>query len=158
MTDEKKRDFTLKISQANKTALIAILYDIGIAYIDEATETLSLGDQKGFRIAVERIRSTIHELMNSVNSQTELGRTFMRLYIFANCQLTKAFIDYDAKPLEPIKRMFTQLGEAYVTLAASDPSGPVMENTENVYEGFTYNRNLRNENVADINSSRGFYV
>ena len=38
MTREMKQEFTLRITQANKTQLITILYEMVLLYIDEAQE------------------------------------------------------------------------------------------------------------------------
>ena len=38
MTKELKQQFTLKISQANKTGLVVILYEMLLIYLEEATQ------------------------------------------------------------------------------------------------------------------------
>ena len=42
MTQEKKQEFTLKISQANKTQLITILYEMIIEYLNETLSPVAL--------------------------------------------------------------------------------------------------------------------
>ena len=43
MTQEKKQEFTLKISQANKTQLITILYEMVIEYLNDAIDEIGIG-------------------------------------------------------------------------------------------------------------------
>ena len=43
MTQEKKQEFTLKISQANKTQLITILYEMVIEYLNDAIDEIGTG-------------------------------------------------------------------------------------------------------------------
>ena len=40
MTDEKKQQFLLRISQANKTEMIVILYEMFLIYLKDAEEAL----------------------------------------------------------------------------------------------------------------------
>ena len=44
MTSELKQQFTLKISQANKTRLVVILYEMMLVYIEEARQANEAGD------------------------------------------------------------------------------------------------------------------
>jgi len=43
MTKELKQEYTLRISRANKSELVVILYEMLIDYIDEAKENLDKG-------------------------------------------------------------------------------------------------------------------
>ena len=42
MTDELKKEFTLRITQANPISMITILYEIALAYLEEAAEAKRL--------------------------------------------------------------------------------------------------------------------
>lgn len=158
MTKEKKQSFTFRVSNANKTEMVAILYDIAIEYINDAFESIDSGDKAGFRENVNRVRNTVKELMASLNTQTELGRTFLSLYIFCNEQLTKAYLDTEKEPLNTVLKMFTTLSEAYKEAGLKDQSGPVMKNTESVFSGLTYNKSLSLDSISTRASNRGFLV
>ena len=45
MTKEDKQQFTLRISQANSTQLVVILYEMLLCYIKEAREELEAREQ-----------------------------------------------------------------------------------------------------------------
>lgn len=47
MTRELKQEYTLRITQANKTQLITILYEMALLYVDEAKAALAAGDRPG---------------------------------------------------------------------------------------------------------------
>lgn len=158
MTREKIQDFTLRVSNANKTEMIVILYDIAKTYIKDALEALDNDAKASFRVEVNRVRDTIGELICSVNTSTELGLNLLRLYIFCNGELTKAFMDYDKSPLYHVLSIINKLSEAYEELSKKDTSGPIMEHAEAVYQGFTYNRSLKQENVSGADANRGFLV
>ncbi|MCQ2519864.1 MAG: flagellar protein FliS [Lachnospiraceae bacterium] len=156
MTKEKIQDFTLRISKANKTEMIAILYDMGIQYLSDALDALNAGEKEAFRVNVNRAKSVNKELMASVNVSKDLGLEFISLYVFCNKELTKAFLDYDSEIIERIIKVYTNLSEAYNTVSKNDTSGSVMGNSEKVYSGLTYNKSLLNNLVTDVSSSRGF--
>jgi len=154
---EKIRDFTLRITNANKTEMITILYDIGIVYMEDALACID-DDKPGFRLEIGRVRATLKELMNSVNVDDELGHNLLRLYIFLSEELTKSYLDYDKEPLLHVLSVFNRLSEAYKEAEKKDLSAPVMEHTEKVYSGFTYNKNSISENVSAAEVNRGYLV
>ena len=82
MTQEKKQEYTLKITQANKTQMITILYEMVIDYISDAEEAMDLGKRDLTERNLQYAQSVIDELIRSVNRRIELGRMLHKLYIF----------------------------------------------------------------------------
>lgn len=157
MTRDKIQEFTLKISKANKTEMIAILYDMGIQYLEDAKKALQTDNNKElFRTEISRARNVISELMASVNPSMDLGFNFISLYIYSSKELTRAFLDYQVEPIDHVISVFSKLSEAYGEVAKTDMSGAVMGNSQKVYSGLTYNRALLNNLAMDISGSRGF--
>lgn len=156
MTKDKIQAFTLRITNANRTQMVAILYEIGIEYLEDAKAALMSKDIDKFTDELHRFRGVLRELMNSVNTESETGRAFMSLYIFAGKEVTTSFLNKDSEPLNHIISMFNKMKDAYELAGEKDQSGPVMTNTESVYSGFTYNKNLVNENLNNQDLSRGF--
>lgn len=72
MTNELIKDFTYRVTQANKTEMIAVLYDIGVVYLKDSLSSLEKGDKEGFRTELTRARNTVRELIASVNTSVEL--------------------------------------------------------------------------------------
>lgn len=155
MTKEKIQDYTRRISLANKTEMVVILYDILITYLEDATDALDREDFNAFSQELERSRNTLRELMNSVDTGSNLGRTLLRLYVFSMKELTDAFIKRNSAPLFEVMHIMRELREAYRYAGERDNSGSVMEHVETVYTGLTYNRNMRNESVINTNAGRG---
>ena len=141
MTRDKIQEYTLRTSGANKTEMIVILYDIALTYAEDAKKASEGSDRKAFRQEVRRVKSTVRELMNSVNTSADMGRNLLKLYIFCNGELTKAYADCDMEPVYHVISILTKLREAYEEVSRLDTSGPVMENTEKVFSGLTYDRN-----------------
>lgn len=158
MTKELKQEYTRRITQANKTQLITILYEMLLIYAEEAKEAHKEEDREGFRESIRKARGCLDELLSSLNFEYELAMNFLQLYLYVNRELIRAEVRNAEEPLENVNKVIKGLHEAYVKLDKMDTSGPVMENVQTVYAGLTYGRNDLNENLADQGINRGFRV
>lgn len=79
MTDEKKQQYTLKISQASRTQLVVILYEMTLDYLKEAEDAAGSRDEAAFHTGIKRARACIHELSHSLNHEYPVSgnRVFM---------------------------------------------------------------------------------
>lgn len=158
MTKELKQQFTFKITQANKTQLVVILYEMLLVYLEEAKKAHEEGDKDGFRQGIRCARGCLHELMSSLHFEYEISENLMKLYGYADRRLTRADIKNDAGELAHVEAVITKLHDAYETVSAQDDSAPLMANTQTVYAGLTYDKNRLAENLTEQGSSRGFRV
>ena len=158
MTDDKKRQYTLKISQASRTQLVVILYEMTLDYLKEAEDAAGSRDEAAFHTGIKRARACIHELSHSLNHEYPVSGNLLQLYLFADRMLIQADARKDAALLKEPEDMVRKLKDAYETISEQDDSGAVMENTQTVYAGLTYGRGALNESLADQGSSRGFRV
>ncbi len=158
MDNEKKQQFVLRISNANKTEMIVILYDMYLTYSEDAREALKAGDEKAFRQNIVKTRNVLNELMDSLNFEYEEAGFYLSLYIYITKLLVKADIHSEPEKLEEAEKLISRLRDMYKELVKQDTSGPVMKNTQTVYAGITYGKNDINVNVDDGSSSRGFLV
>lgn len=158
MTKELKQEYTLRITQANKTQLITILYEMVLLYVDEAQASLEAGQKMEYKSAIRKIRGCMDELTASLNFDYELAHNLMQLYLYINRELVKASTHYEKEHLEHVRLIVGKLHEAYQAIEDQDTSGPVMGNTQTVYAGLTYGRNTLTENIADSLNNRGFCV
>ena len=143
MTKELKQQFTLRITQANKTQLIVILYEMLLSYLEEAQ-------------AIRKARGCLKELMTSLHFEYEPAMNLLQLYLYANREMAMADIRNSMKELEHVRMIMTKLHAAYQQISSQDASEPVMANTQTVYAGLTYGKNDLTENLADQGSNRGF--
>lgn len=158
MTKELKQQFTLKISQANKSQLVVILYEMMLVYIEDAKQADKVHDKEAFRQGIRRAKGCLHELMASLHFEYQISQNLMQLYSYADRQLTRADIKSSTKELAHVEAIMSKLHAAYEEVSRQDTSAPIMVNTQTVYAGLTYGRNNLTENLADQGSSRGFRV
>lgn len=156
MTREKKQELTLRITQANKTELIEILYEMVLEYVNDAVKARANQDRVAYRDAIRKTRGCINELLSSLNFEYELATNFLQLYMYCNRELALADVKNDSDHLEHVSRVVGKLQQTYTELAKMDTSGPVMQNSQTVYAGLTYGRGELTENMADQGMNRGF--
>ncbi|SDB32674.1 flagellar protein FliS [Eubacterium oxidoreducens] len=150
-----KQDFTRRISKANKTELVEIIFDICFAYMEEAKAAKEAQEHNAFKDAVRGATRTVQQLKANLNFEYPIAAQLYRLYQFALERLSVSMYRYDLSGIEEAKVVLRPIKEAFAELARQDSSGPMMHNTQKVYAGMTYGRNELSENlIGDIN--RGF--
>ena len=161
MKKEDRQQFTLRITQANPTELVVILYEMMLCYLEDAESALQAGEipeEDMFRDAVRKARGCLSELMNSLNLQYEPAPELLKLYLFCLRRLARSEVRHDAALLGEIRRVIEPLHDAYRQIAGQNTAGPVMGNSQTVYAGLTYGRNTLTENMADQSANRGIFA
>ncbi len=158
MTKEQIQQYTLRITQANKTQIIVILYDMILDDVQDAQKNYANGDFEAFKNHCNHIKRCVADLMEALDFNYQISHNLMQLYLFVNREASTAVIRKDPTRLEIIQEIASNLKEAFAQISEQDPSGPIMENTQTVYAGLTYGRGDLNENLQDQGMSRGFRV
>ncbi len=156
MTQEKKQEFTLKISQANKTQMITILYEMVIEYLDETIDALGISKKEEAEKSIGYAQSCIDELIGSLDLKYELGRILHGIYIFSKKELMAAAINGSINRVWKVQQNFRMLCASYKELEKKDFSEPIMGNTQTVYAGLTYGKYSLNEDVSAVSMNRGY--
>ena len=92
MNKETKQEFTLRITRANKTQLVVILYDMVLEYLKDSLECFERQDYKEFKWNIDRAKDCIDELLNSLHLEYELAGILRGLYFFYKRELSTAAI------------------------------------------------------------------
>ncbi len=156
MTQEKKQEYTLRITQANKTQMITILYEMELDYISEAKNAIVHGQLDLAERSLCNAQNVIDELIRSVNLKMELGQMLHKIYIFSKKELMVVGVNRSLNRLQRVEQNFKALHTAYREIESGDTSKPTMENTHTVYAGLTYGKYSLNEDVTAVSMNRGF--
>lgn len=164
MNNEKKQEFTRKITQANSVQMIVVIYDIALEYANDAKtagakiqNSTELTDAEGFHIAIGKLQGCFSQLCGSLNFACEPAKTLNNLYHFCIRRIGEAELKKDSSLLDEVISIVGRLRDAYEKVAAQSTEGPVMGNSQEVYAGLTYGRGELNENYVGQNN-RGFLV
>lgn len=158
MTKEMKQIFTRRITQANRTQLVVILYDMILTYLKDAAIAQEIGCEQEFKKDMQCARNCISELRGSLDFNYDLARNLFAIYAFADRELAHDMRGISAEQLVQITGMFQKLRDAYHTISKEDQSQPLMENAQDVYAGFTYNRTDVNESLSQYGGARGYRI
>ena len=158
MVKEKKQEFTLRITRANKSELIVVLYDMVLEYLQDALMAYKENDRKKYKNDIGNAKNCIDELLQSLNPGYEISSTLKSLYYFYKRELSTAAILEKEEMVLPIIHMIRELRDAYEKVAKQDTSAPIMENTQTVYSGLTYGKDSLTVDLSDQGGNRGFRV
>ncbi len=156
MTDEKKKEFTRRLSLCNASEMIVIEYDIFFAYLDDALEAFEVGGEP-FKQAIRHADAVLQRLQDALDFKYELAGQLYPLYNYSRRQLALAQATHKKKMISNARNVMNKLYDAFVKIAAEDTSEPVMHNAQAVYAGYTYGKHSLNEQTVDVSrQSRGF--
>jgi flagellar protein FliS len=158
MKDELKQQFALRITQANKTELVVILYEMFLTYVEDAKNDCAQQDVRTFRMDIQRARGCLKELMGSLNFDYEPAPTLLKLYIYVSKLLVSADLHNETQSLDEAEKIMQKLHHSYEAISKEDKSGPVMGNTQTVYAGLTYSKSDLMINLDEGRGNRGFFA
>ena len=157
MNSVKKREFTARVSQANTSELVVIMYEIILTDIKTAKEAYAKGDKVAYVGELRNAQKFVLELMNALDFEYEISKQLMSLYIYLNKNIIKSIAKYDEEKLETVEMIVNKLLDSFRQVSEMDDSEPVMENTETIYAGLTYSKDSLNETpYAMSGANRGF--
>ena len=154
MTDEAKQEFTRRITTANKSELVVILFDMFERYAEDAIMFSNEGKKDAMAAETGRARNVVLELINSLDRQYDISNNLYSIYRYVDRLLIDASVRRDVFPIKEAKEHMKMIGESFRKIAKEDTDTPLMQNAEPVYAGMTYRSAGVNETGAGVN--RGF--
>ncbi len=158
MTSEKKQIFTRRITQANRTQLVVVVYDIFLEYLSDALDAYEEGNGDEFGLSLQMALECIYEMRSALDFKYEPAKNLFAIYNYAERELAGNLFKNRADNLEEIKKMFTKLRGAYAEISRNDTSEPLMDNIQDIYAGLTYGKTDINESFINYDAERGFRV
>lgn len=155
MTNERRQEFTRRITQANRSGLVLIKFEMLFEYFDDICRAFQEDDKQEFTNGVHHADAVLKSFQETLDFKYEMSAQLFSLYDFHRRQLAKVLMKNSLEELEQSRKMLQQTYEAFKEAAKQDMSKPLMQNAQQVYAGYTYGKNDLNESY-DIGSSRGF--
>ena len=158
MKAESVKIFTRRITSANKSEIIVIIYDIIEENLALAKKALAEGDRETYRNEIKQAISFVKELLVSLDMNYEVSKYLASLYIYVSRCLNFALVSGKKEEIEAARQVLRKLGDSFREVAKTDKSEPVMGNTQQVYAGITYGKGLSlDETLINPDSeNRGF--
>lgn len=158
MTKDSIKTYSYRISQASKTELVVIMYDMAMEYVKEAIAVYQT-DIEEYNSNLKQAKRVIDELTRSLNMQYEISEQLLKVYVCIMRFLVKAGAGRDVTVLDTVLRMLKMLRKSFYEVSTQDDSGPVMRNAQQIYAGLTYsNMGMSTEISSDPVNNRGYKV
>lgn len=158
MEKERKLEFTRRISQCNRSGLTLITYEILFAYLEEAEQAYGKDNYDVFKQNIRKAQDCLKPLMETLDFQYEISKELYSLYRFCRDEMEMSIVKKDITNLKVVENILRSLYEAFQEVAKEDHSLPLMQNSEKVIAGMTYQKNNLTETYAIGDESRGFFV
>jgi len=157
MTKEEINGYSYRVTQASRTELVVIMYDVTLNYISDSINYFENENVERFRDDIKKAQRVINQLTSALDQTYEISLELMRLYIYMNNVLVRSSIRKEVEGLKVVMGMIQKLRSAFEKVSEQDKSGPMMINTQQVYAGLTYSNGGLNE-YHDQTTKRGFTV
>jgi Flagellar protein FliS. len=157
MDKEAIKSFTVRISQASRSELIVILYEMTLAKIDDAIKAYNDNRPDIYERELKGAQRCVSELMASLNYRYKISFDLLSLYMYTNKQIITAIMKRKPDTLPYAKSVLEKLLAGFREVSKIDNSGPMMHNTQQLYAGLTYGKGTLNETFVNPNEDkRGF--
>ena len=148
-------DYVARIASATPLQLVIITYELVLKYLDDATECID--DDKKFQFNLSKSRAFLDDLKNSLNMTYKISGELMVLYNYVSQQISYYMFNKNTEHAKEIKNVMEKLLEGWRTIEKDeDDKTPVMENTQQLYAGLTYNKSGQLSEYVDTDVRRGF--
>ena len=159
MDNEKQKDYTRRVSQANRTELVVITYDIILDYIRDALDAVERDVPEDVRSSAKQARRFLEELISVLDFRYSVSKQLLSLYGYVQRILVGREMSGRDRGLEDAGNVIFRLREAFAQIVPQDASGAVMENTQTIFAGLTYGKGSLNETeIGGGASKRGFFA
>lgn len=159
MKKEKIQSYSARVTQANRTELLVIMYEIIQEELTAALDCFEESDMEGFDIALKNGQKFLGELMGTLNYEYVISYQLMSLYKFVNKTIIEGRIRQQIDHLVECIGIIENIKKGFEEIVKEDTSGPLMENVQKLYAGLTYGKASLNEISVNVNDGkRGLYA
>lgn len=158
MTQEKKQEFTRRLSCCNRGEMIVIMYDILFSYLEDALKAQEAEEYESFRDASLKAQQVVRRLMEDLDFSYPIAGELYPVYQFVNKLLALAVCKNTSQNIQDAQKVLKNLYEGFVEAAKQDSSEPLMQHTQQVVAGMTYQKGSLTETLQGSESSRGFFA
>lgn len=140
MNNDMIRTYSYRISQATRSQLVVITYDIITDYLNEA---LNDDASSGYKEKLHMAMRGIDQLITGLDMEYEISVQLYQLYNYMKRTLISAQVSGERDSVIRVITMLGKLRNAFLEVSQLDDSKPLMKNTEKVYSGLTYSRDRK---------------
>lgn len=145
MTKDQISTYTMRISQANTSALAVVLYDIILDALKEGLQHYEKEELADFEVSIQQAQAFLQKLMAMSKLDTQTGCDVMSLYLFIDKQFLMSYVKREPVNLAQCVGLLERLRSSFVEISKRDYDPPLMEHVQQVYAGLTYGKGYLKE-------------
>ena len=130
MNNDMIRTYSYRISQATRSQLVVITYDIITDYLNEA---LNDDASSGYKEKLHMAMRGIDQLITGLDMEYEISVQLYQLYNYMKRTLISAQVSGERDSVSRVITMLGKLRTSFLEVSQLDDSKPLMKNTEKVY-------------------------
>ena len=151
MTSEEMKEFSLRITQSNKSEIVVITYEIILNYIDSAKKCFADNNMQDMVKNLKKAQQFINDLASNLDLNYEISLELMNIYRYSNKVIWNGIVKQKLDNIEAVEKMMNQLKDSFLEVAKNDKRGSAMNVGNQVYAGLTYGNNRKlNECVMPL--------
>lgn len=157
MDQQQLKCYMARITQANRSELVVIVYDLILYDIKESKQQLHNHSWNEAEAKIDHCVKYINELIIGLDFKYPISYQLLELYLYVNKQLLGVKRTRSSQRLDDVAEIIQTLRLGFLEVAKQDNSANVMQNTQKVYAGLTYTKGKLNEYAENpSNRSRGY--
>lgn len=154
MNAETKKDFVARISQANRTQLTVVVFDVILVELREAFGLTGKEQAEQRKEALKLAQQFVGELLDSLDHNYGISYKLRPIYVFVNKEIIYAILSGNCAKLPELIEIMQKLRDSFEQVSRQDFSEPLMENAQKIYTGLTYGKGTLNDTAIDVNQER----
>jgi len=148
-------DYVAKIANATPLQLVIITYELILKYLDDAAECID--DEKKFEFNLKKSRAFLDDLKNSLDMSYDISKNLMSLYNYVSQQISYYMFNKKTEYADEVKKVIAELLDGWKAIESEEQDKtPLMENTQQLYAGLTYNKSGKLSEYVETDTKRGF--
>ncbi len=158
MRQEEIQQFTYRISNANRSELVVVTYDILLRYLQEASVALEKNELSELKENIAKAGAVFERLKSTLDFKFELSMRLYEIYQFCETICYKAIPCKDKQLIDDAIELMSRLRESFYQVAKDDDSPVLMKNSQQITAGMTYGKGSLTESYSAADTNRGFWA
>lgn len=157
MEKNRLKEYATRVTQANRSQLVVIIFEASIESIHEGKKYMLAGKLEESKKEINRGKALVNELLSSLDMQYEISHYLRHLYIYAIKQLCQGIAKKEPELFDESTSILEALLKSFREVAKSDDSDALMTNTQTIFAGLTYGKGVLNESIGvGVSVDRGY--
>ena len=129
MKSDAIKTYSYRVSQASKSDLIVILYDIAMESVQDAQAAYREKNDDEYHASLKRAKRVVDELESSLDMQYDISKELFKIYVSMMRFLVKADAGHNLTVMDTVISMLSKLRNSYYKISIQNTTYPIINNS-----------------------------